>query len=329
MNLLAIVNDALERCQYATVATVTTSIPSTRMLRFANQWHRKVLSDAKYSRLRDAPITLASVASQASYGLPPSVAKIQRMWEATTNTRLGLGSLDWLRTDPQGSTTATGTPQYYIPQGVTAVTRQPAATGLWAASTSAADTTQTINIEGIRTGGYLHTPAPKTLNGLTRVAIGTTPLTDYIDVQKCWLSGVGAGDISLYDAAAAGNVLAVIPIGRVTAKYFTVFLWPVPSTAITYTIECQRAISEMTLGTDEPIWPEDFHPLLVSCLVYQELLIKKDPATAGIYFNNEVKPGMLGLLSYVVNLPDYVVVPDDGRDDGGSNLGPWYKAGRW
>lgn len=332
MNLLQLTNDALERCNYNTVTTLASgaTVPSTRMVRFLNQWHRKIIADQMFTRIRDGQLTFASVASQSLYGLPPTIQKIKRIYETTNNTRLRERSGDWLKQDPQGLANL-GTPDCYVPIGVTAITRQPASTGLWAASTSAADTTQTVSVNAVRAGGYLHTPAPKTLNGVTRVALGTTPLTDYVDVLKCWLSAACAGDVSLYDAASLGNVLATIPTGKTYSRYFSILLWPTPSAALTYYVDHERQIQDMALDTDEPLWPEDFHHVLVSAAVYQELVIKKDPNTAGIYFKNEVKPGLDSLLSFLVNHDDYIVVPDDHRrhDARGSNLGSWFPSGRW
>ena len=329
MTILQIVQDGLDRLNYQTVSTFVgmASEPGIRLLRFANQWHRKILADPKFTRLRDDVITFASVVAQMRYGLPPTIQRIHRIWEETNNNRLTEKSLDWLRNDPQ-ATSYNGNPRVYVPLGLTAVTRQPATTGLWAASSDATDTTKKVSVDGIRSGGYMNTPAQTTLTGTTRVALGA--LTDYVDVVKFWLDGTCNGDVSLYDASSSGNVLAVIPRGKTYSRYFTIMLWAVPASVITYKCEHARQIQTMALDADEPIWPEDFHHLLVSCIVYQELLIKKDPSTAGVYFKNEVQPGMNQLLNFLVNNPDYVVIPDDGRTRAqGSNLGPFYPSGRW
>lgn len=329
MTILSIVQDFLDRMGYNTVSTLAamTSEPGLRGLRFANQWHRKIVADQKFTRLRDDVISFASVASQQRYGLPPSIQKIHRIWETTSNRRLSEKSLDWLRTDPLANA-FTGTPDTYVPLGETAITQQPATTGLWAVSSAAGDTTQKVSVDAIRSGGYINTPAQTTITGTTRVSLGA--LTDYVDVVKFWLDGACTGTISLYDAASGGNLLAVIPIGKTYSRYYTIFLFPTPSSAITYYVEHERQIQDMSLNTDEPIWPQDFHWLLVSCMVYQELLIKKDPTTAGIYFKNEVQPGMNSLLNFLVNNDDYIVVPDSrGARDVGSNLGAYFPRGVW
>lgn len=327
MNLLSLTNDVLERCNYNMVSGASETVPSTRIVRFLNQWHRKVLADQKFTRMRDSQLTFASVANQMRYALPPVMAKIHRIWETTNNNRLIEKSLDWLRYDPQAQS-FTGTPQCYIPLGVTAITQQPAITGLWAASSSVSDTVPAVSVEAVRSGGYLNVPAKTTLTGTSRVAIGA--LTDYTDVQKFFIDGACIGDVSLYDASSSGNTLATIPRGKTYSRYFTIFLWATPSAAITYYVEFERQVQDMTANTDEPLWPEDFHHVLVSCAVYQELVIKKDPATAGIYFKNEVQPGLDSLLNFLVNNDDYVVVPDDGRRrTRGSNLGSFYPSGRW
>lgn len=329
MTLLAMVQEALARLAYPTVSTLTsmTDRNGTRILAHINNWNRRIVSKPELTRLRDGQISFSSVAGQMRYGLPPSIQQIQRIWETTHQTRLAERSMGWLRDDPSAAAYS-GTPQFYIPFGFTAVARQPATTGLWVSSTSAADTTQKVSIVGIRAAGGIRRPSETTLTGTTRVAVGTA--TDYVDVTMFSVDGACAGVVTLHDAAVAGNDLAYIHIFRTFSRYFTVYLWPVPSEAITYYVEAKRQINDLLLNTDEPLIPEDFHDILIAGAVYQELLIRKDPQTAGIVFANEIKPRITELLHFVSNTEGMITIPETSRrNDVGSNLGPWFPAGRW
>lgn len=328
MNFKEIVDDALDKCDYD--STLASSLPRTRFKRLVNQWHRQILSRPEFSRLRDSTITFATVASQAQYGLPPSIARINRIYDsATNNPRLTERTLDWLRDDTRADLN-TGTPRAYVPIGLRPITRLPVSTGIWAVSDNAADTTQAIRMDAIRSGGYAFQAGPSTLTGLTRVQIGSR--TDYVDVQKLYLSAACVGDMSIYDAAVAGNLLAVIPIGKLFSQYFVVQLWQTPSSVITYTVEHQVKVFEMVQDFDEPLFPEDFGQVLSMACKYEEMLKKEKGGLAQIYKNEQLEVEISRMLDWLVNHPDYVVVPDDGRGRRsiqGSNLGSWFPQGRW
>lgn len=326
-------DDALERCGYD-FATASTE-PRTRIKRWINQWHRRLLSDKRFTKLRDAKAPLATVANQFLYGIPPSIEKIDRIADTVLNNpQLVLRDQAWLRALPQAEI-ATGTPQYYVPLGLHAITRFPASTGtgIWVASSSAADTTQTVRMEGIRVGGYPLIAGPATVNGVTRVQVGAR--TDWVDLTRLFLSAVCAGDLTIYDAAAAGNALGVIPIGQTSARYNLVQLFPVPSSVITYTVFGKLKFFDLVQDTDEPLWPYDYHYGLALAAHYQELAtVKKQLAQANLMYKQDLEPLVYDqMLDYVVNSADLIVVPFDGRRGSaraqGSNLGSYYPAGRW
>jgi len=323
-------DDTLDKLLYDNSGT--SSAPRTRIKRLINQWHRKILSDPRYSKLRDSRTSVVTVASQVLYAVPPSIEKIHRVFDAATNNpRLTQKSLDWLRDDPRADLD-TGTPMVWVPHGIKPIFRYPATTGIWAVSPNAADTTQNIRMDAVRDGGYVFSAGPTTLTGTTRVKIGTQ--SDYVDVERVFLSAACAGDISLFDASTAGNLLGVIPIGKTFNRYNIIQFYPVPSSVITYTIEGQLKIQDLVQDNDEPMIPEDFHFILGLGAYYQELRdVKKQLAQARMVQSDELDPAMKRLLGHLVNQPDYVVIPDDGRrvPSGvrGSNLGSWYPSGRW
>jgi hypothetical protein len=270
MNLTALLADVYRRMTY------TSSPPAgeiTRLTSFLNTTHRQLLGIPGLDALRNDTITFASVASQAYYGLPPSVARIEGITDRTTLLRLRPMALADLRVFDPG-VVATGAPDSYIPRGLQQVAVQSTApTGLWAQSTSAGDT-QNAFIETVRTGGYRHVGAAVALTGVTRVAL--SGLVDHVEVTKFYLSSAAVGAVSLYDAAAAGVELARIPIGGTYARYQGVQLYPTPASAITYHVDYVRTIPEMTNGTDEPLLPEDFHWLLVEGALLKEWTKRDD-----------------------------------------------------
>jgi hypothetical protein len=171
-----------------------------------------------------------------------------------------MSHLDVLSTDPGLS--STGTPWAFILRGYGPTQYIPASTGIWVASASAADTTQTAQVNGVRTGGLPTGDITASLNGVTRVQLGT--LTDYVDIQSLSLTAVGAGIVSFYDAATAGNTLAQIPIGMTYPKYLRIQLYPIPSAAITYYVDGQLHIPTLDDTQDVPMIPEEFHDLLAA-----------------------------------------------------------------
>jgi len=299
-----------------------------RISAYINEMHAEILAKPGLQSLLLGSLAFSSVANQARYGLPLSVARILKITETTNRRQLDIRTLDWYRTIEADPVTNTGTPEVYIPLGQQAVKTVPAATGtgLWVASSSASDTVPTVAIEAIRVDGYPHTPSNATLVGVTRVQIGT--LTDYIDVTQFMVSAACVGDVSLYDAAAAGNVLGVIPRGSTSARYQVFALFPTPSAVLPYTIDVEHDAYTLSAANDEPLLPLRFHRLLAIGARAKEYEKSADPRypVALAAFNDEVKQ-----LLYTVSCPsDYIAVP--GRTpsaDGGSNLGPWYPSGRW
>lgn len=259
MTLSAILSDSYRRLNYATTPDGSVT---TRLTAFANEIHRQLLTLPGLDSLRDDTITVASVASTPRTALPPDVSRIKLIQDRTNSVLLKEMSLNELRRRDPGLR-ATGNPWAWALVGTVPVASQPsAATGVWAASSSGTDTAgPTVTVQAIRTGGYLHNPAATALTGTSRVQIGSQ--TDYVEITKFFLSAACVGDITLFDAAAAGNTLAVIPKGQTFARYIGIHWYPVPATALTYHIDYTRQIVDLSASTDEPLLPLDFHDLIV------------------------------------------------------------------
>lgn len=264
MNLSSLLSELYRRLDYTSSPP---SVITTRLTAFVNTTHRQILTTPGLDVLRDDTTTFASVANQAVYGLPPAISRIETMTDRTTQINLQQLTLDDIRASDPGAV-QTGPPYGYVNRGWQQVQLQPtAATGLWIASSSASDTTQSVKVETVRTGGYEYAAAA-TVNGTTRVQVGA--FTDHIEVTKFYLSAVGVGTISLYDAASAGNELARIAIGGTYARYLAIQLFPTPASIITYYVDYVRDVPDMANATDEPLLPQDFHYVLVEGALLKE-----------------------------------------------------------
>lgn len=307
------------RCNYADTPS---SDVVTRILQWINIWHQRILAKPGMENLRDTTLTFASVAAQTTYALPQGVARISGIFEQTTPRTLTERTLKWIRrVDPQ--LLSTGVPEAYAEISGVSVATNPATTGVWVASTSASDVAQIAYIEGLRTGGYRSGSVSVTVTGVTRVALGT--FTDYIELDKAYISATAVGVVSFYDAAVAGNELARISIGQTAAAYQAVQLWPTPTGAITYSVDCKRVLEDMAQATDRPLLPAEFHWLLVEATCYEEWLRKDDSRTSNA--KKALDDGINDLRNWSTNGPDYRPKMGD-RGEPQSRLGGQYPAWR-
>lgn len=319
MTLTSLLAELYRRLNYASTPDAAVT---TRLTSFLNIMQRQILTTPGLESLRDDTVTFASVAAQALYGLPPSVAHIQGISERTNNIRLGRESLGWLRqTDP--GLTASGTSSVYVPRGLQQVAKQPStAASLFVDSTAAGDV-GTAYIEGYRTGGYFKSVS-KAMTGATGVDVSTAT-TDWIEVTKFYLSVAAIGTVTLTEAAEAGTILATIPIGQTYARYQGVQLWPTPAAVVTYYVDYVRAIQDMSIGTDEPLLSEDYHWLLIAgarMLEYE----KQNDTTRYLIAQRELADGMKKLRfdthQNVVGTPNL----RGGLSQRPSQLGGWFPA---
>lgn len=241
---------------------------TTRITEYINQTHRELCAMPGMDKLRDDVMAVTAYNGIARTGLPPIVARINAIVDRTNNVKLEQVPLRQLRLMDPAQRFIGGYPVRFAFIGRQAVYRQPggatpAASGLWAASTSAADTAQRVFVETIVTGGLPNATliAGTVLTGTARVAIGA--LTTHLEVTKFYVDNPCAGTISLYDAAAAGNELGVIPIGHRNARYQAVEWSPIQQADCTEYIDFQRVITDLSDASDEPLLPPDFHELVV------------------------------------------------------------------
>lgn len=290
-----------------------------RLVGFLNEAYREVLSLPGIQRLRDDTLTFASVANQARYALP-WVPKIQRLFE-TTNDRLlqPMTLADYRAIDPDPANT-TGTADSWVWAGYTPVAVQPSdASSLFVKSTSASDT-NTCYLEGETGGGYPRAVSVS-MTGTTAVNLSSA-VSDWVRVTKVYLSSAAVGTVTLHEDSGSGTELARIGIGQTSQRYCALYLYPTPSSVVTYTADVVMGITDLAQDTEEPRLPADFHDLLVLGARVREYE-KMDDARLTI-----------AAQQYESRKRDLMYwLAETGHSDvprtrmGRSRLGPWYPAG--
>jgi hypothetical protein len=275
--------------------------------------------------LRQGFGTFASVASQAEYALPANIARITRIRETTNDRTLAARSLDWWRAAYPDPAANTGTPDSWAPIGRRALYKRPSATGVWAVSSAAGDTTQ-----GVLMTGTLSTSDPRgaasssttTLTGTTRVRLGGTNTFD--DVLELSLNAATTGTITFYDAAASGNVLGSIPAGRRVARLYAFVLAATPSSAIDYSVDYEHAITDLSNTWDEPVFHEDYHDILLDAALMLEFEGRDDSRYAAAKGRYDER--FRDLKAYIANHRSGLQATAPREI---APLGPWYPRQGW
>ena len=100
--------------------------------------------------------------------------------------------------------------------------------------------------------------------------------TDLVDVTKFYMSAAAVGTVTLRETSGTGTVLSTIAIGEQYARYHQIALAPTPSSAIAYSIEFERIVTDLVNANDEPIIPPPFHRLLAIGARMKEYERRKD-----------------------------------------------------
>ena len=158
------------------------------------------------------------------------------------------------------------------------------------------------------------------MTGTTAVSFAST---DWIDIQKFYLSTTAAGTVTLLEDSGAGTELSRIPLGRQSARYTLLHLWGTPTSALTFYCDVERHIENFVNPGDESYLPEDYHWLLTTGARMLEYEKRKDWPAYGVA-KSEFKGGVDELKSWIRT-----------KTDGGkgaypqaySQLGPYFPAG--
>jgi hypothetical protein len=292
-----------------TAGTLVTDT-GTRFKDRLNERHRELLRMPGMGSLRWGNIAVASVASQQGYAVPmQGVARIDRGYDPSNRIKLTRKDLSWFReVDPNPMT---GQPEYIVETGNVQVHTQPSdASEVFVKSTSASDTTQTCYVEGFITGGYRRT-ASVTLTGATAVSLAST-ITNWILVDKVYLSAAGAGIVTLHEDSGAGTELSRIAIGDTWGSFLSFLLYPTPSAVVTYRLDITRTIPTLTNDTDEFWIHEDFHDVVIDGAEMDEL-VKSDDASRFQMVRDRWMQGKKDLKTWVQDHPDWRPVMTGGH----------------
>ncbi len=315
------------------LADTPSPVDITRIQQFINLWYRELLALPGMDRLRDTTLTFASVIGQKKYGLPQALTRVRDIYDLTNQRRVMPKTMDWLRNVDPGLSAVSATAENWIPlNGWGAQVQELTSTGmpLYVRSSLGADVTQKVFIETMQGAGQnwargLAVAAGTTLNGTTATQVGT--LSTHVELIKVYLDTVATGFVSVADSAAMTNSISVISPGRTSARYFMIQLYPTPSAVVSYSVDCQRAIEDLTLPTEEPLLPEDFHHCLVHFGCYEEWMNRGDDR-----YDDEYKRGMkivADMRHALLTNPDEIAVQRGprGNPERISRLGGWFPAG--
>lgn len=243
---------------------------SRRIKRYVNRWQRRVLTAHGMTGLRRVIVPNASVINQQTYGIV--LNKILWVTETSTERRLRLKTLGWYREQYPDPANMTGTPDWYVPMGMSRVHTRPAnASELFVKSTSASDT-NTASVEVIRSTGYRRSLSV-TMTGTTAVSLGAA-ITDVIDVVNFYLSAAAVGTVTLHEDSGTGTELSRIPIGAIAGRFLRYALAPTPSKVITYNFDGVADVRDLTDDNEESLIPFDFRDILVDGAVHDEWVMR-------------------------------------------------------
>jgi len=282
--------------------TTPATAVQTRVKAFVNETHRELLTLPGMARLRDDTLAITTTANTARTALPKAVERIRAITDHTNNWRLRQIPLSDLRTQDPGRQWTGSYPERYAVVGWRQVAVQPSdASAVYAKSTAAGDTTQTLFVEGVRSGGAVST-ASVTLTGTTAAAVGS--ISDFVEITKCYLSATAAGEVTLLEDSGAGTELARISIGDTDARYLTVEWDPIPTGAVTEYVDYTRNILDLVNDGDVPLLPVDFHRLLVLGVRKKEYELRDDDRYREV--SAEYDRGVIALRSWVLNDADAI-----------------------
>jgi len=256
---------------------------TNRFTRFLNSEYRSLMGQKGMEKCRRGTLTFSTIANVESCVLPLVCSSIFTIIDRTNQRVLDPLTLQDIRADDPGNLRSSATPEGYVVMSyAAALARDPtAAAELFVKSTSAADGAGVhAYLDGYITGGY---PVRKNvnLNGLTAVSFDALTTT-WIGGLKFYLSTQTQGDIIINQGSGGGTELARIPAGRTFSRYTRLLINPTPSNVVTLYADVELAIEDLIQEMDEPIFQEDFHPLLVAKTEAREWTKREKPAMAGL-----------------------------------------------
>jgi hypothetical protein len=305
----------------------------TRFKRWANEGVRDLLGRPRLYPLRHGTHTFTSVPGEPIYGVGESFDVIDTIVQQTNDLRLRAMTRDWYRSIDPGERSQ-GTAYAWIEVGYAPVHHHPLGNPVYAWSSSAADTTQTVYMRANTTDGTEHPEVTGTLNGNTLVKIG--PYDIYNVIRTLSISAPAQGLVVLFDrlnptptnlVGALGGILA----GTTGTQYHQIRLWPTPSAAEPYLVDGQLKVLRLVNPTDVPVLiPALYHSAIVDYINTQAYAKNGDFDRAAAARSNYERR-ISELCNKVEYSADYRPIkgalgPDALR---WNNLGPWFPADGW
>ncbi len=296
MRLVDIESTVYEQLNYATNPD---PIVINRIRRAINETHRNILGMRGFDRLRRALLTANSIANVPYMSLPEAAVKIHSIADRTRKLLLREVSQQDIRYSDPGLSAVTAYPYEYAIDNYAAPVSQdpPSASGVWVQSSSASDGSGTwAYVEGVTSNGA-YRRGKVALNGVTATQVDSG-ISTWIKITKFYLTAAPIGTVSLYGDSGGTIPLAIIAPQNLTARYTRVELHPVPTGVVTYHVDVELHVNDMSIASDEPLVPEDFHWLLESGALLREYQKRQQVALVQLEERRFVK-GISDMRSFV------------------------------
>jgi hypothetical protein len=256
MTFREIINDVLDKGSQGSGGDAEAMVKAS-----VNNTYREVLS-VTGTEHKKREFSLVTVASTSKYGLPLYVKSILNIEDSSNTKNIEeITSTDYDNLYP--GNTDTGDPDWYYALGKFGIQKQPASTGAltFVSSSSSDGDTRQITAVGEDTNSHL-VREKKDMNGTTSVTT-TQTFSSVERIVKTYDDGVSSysGTVTVKDSSA--NTIAVIPTWVDSPSYLWVEFYPIPDSAITYTVRAMAFKPDLVFDEDWPEIDEDFHNLLV------------------------------------------------------------------
>lgn len=295
------------------------AVVTTRLTSHLNEAQQDVLAKIGGRRLVHGTVPFASVANQAEYGLPPSIARVLSIRDTANNRRLDSIPESTYRIMLPSTSSATGTPYAYAALGRGPMVQAIATAGtLFVISTSAGDV-QTLYYEVVDTTGLVITGSVS-VNGITGVQLGTS--ATIAEIRDVYLSSVAVGTVTIRQTSGAGTIIGTIGIGKTRTVYERIALITTPSGALTYAVDYEWDATDLVNATDEFPVPVRFGSAVKARALCYEYLSNGD-ANRYAMTDREYQRSLGELNHYLVSGPDQLIVP------GGNTRSPSILPGGW
>lgn len=316
MSLTAALADCYRRLNFQTSPA---SAVTTRLTAFLNEAQQDIIGEIGGSRLLHGTITFASVASQAEYGLPPTVARPLSVRDTANNRRLEQISESVYRAMLPNPASSSGTSDRYALLGIGPMAIRPtAAAAIFIISDNAGDV-QVAQFDMITSAGQRVTGSA-TVNGITGVQFGT--LGTIVEIVDVYLATVAVGTITIRMTSGVGTVLGSIYTGQLRPQYQRIALVTTPAAALTYAVDYEMDATDLVNATDEfPLPPRFRQAVTLGAL-------RKEYAHAGDVLRYELTTreydrDVKMLRHYLASGPDTLTIPGGGFSSPSNLPGNW------